>query len=550
MSIIESLRVVFTFNSEEAKKQISDIDTKLDELAKKGKKRDVEEEKRFKELKKEREDTVKQIVRQRQEVDKLNDSFEKMIGNGISAVAGFATFEGFKNALKDVNSMNASLEVAHRLTGLNIQEVRRYSAALASFGGNGPAAEQALIQIAYQRRRAGLPAEDVPTLIKSLSTPVGEQYGLQTGLLPLFGPLTSASAKDRAHALATVGAKAAGALTPQAAEEALKNQAAANNVRQSLENVATDIDRGFGPAVQRFEGAVNYLVSAFGGHPYLAAAAAGATTVGSGLATGAGILWFLKLGKRLFTKKAIEGELAEGGEAAAGGGILSTLGLGALIAAGSAGLVYGSSALGTYIGTKIKEGREGKKTNQQRIYDFWRAQGYSDAAARGWLANAQAESSLNPLARNGSHFGLYQWDPVRRQRIKNGTGIDVATASVDDQLKAAAWEASHFYGLSPSAFSGGAYQAGGLISDKFEVPALTPEGLAREAARRGSLAAGYNLAGFAGGAGTTKNVNIKIDDVNVHTQATDASAISTAVAGELKNQIRTAMSNFDDGVNY
>ncbi|NPD68920.1 hypothetical protein HN018_02885 [Lichenicola cladoniae] len=56
------------------------------------------------------------------------------------------------------------------------------------------------------------------------------------------------------------------------------------------------------------------------------------------------------------------------------------------------------------------------------------------------LGNFEQESSLNPGARNGHHYGIEQWDDSRADAIKAQTGIDVRTAGYADQIKAAAWE--------------------------------------------------------------------------------------------------------------
>ncbi len=80
------------------------------------------------------------------------------------------------------------------------------------------------------------------------------------------------------------------------------------------------------------------------------------------------------------------------------------------------------------------------------IYSFWLSAGFSPAQAAGLLAQADAESSLNPQA-VGDHdkaFGLFQWHGVRAAAIKRGFGIDVKTLPpIEDQLKAALWELNH-----------------------------------------------------------------------------------------------------------
>lgn len=79
------------------------------------------------------------------------------------------------------------------------------------------------------------------------------------------------------------------------------------------------------------------------------------------------------------------------------------------------------------------------------IYKFWLENGFSPAQAAGLLAQADAESSLNPAA-IGDHdqaFGLDQWHTARVAAIKAGCGVDLHAKPIPplaDQLKAALWE--------------------------------------------------------------------------------------------------------------
>ncbi|WP_238602481.1 phage tail tip lysozyme [Fimbriiglobus ruber] len=189
-------------------------------------------------------------------------------------------------------------------------------------------------------------------------------------------------------------------------------------------------------------------------------------------------------------------------------------------------------------------------SSRDQVISFWQSQGYSPGAAAGWAANAQAESSFNPSASNGTHFGIYQWSAARRAKIKAALGIDVATASLQDQLRAAAWEAGNM-GLGPNALPDNAGQSAAAISNRFEVPSLTAGGLASEAAKRAAIANSYGAVPSIPSLGAStpgRNTNVKIDNITIQTQASDSAGIAREVGVELKNQIRMAMSNFDDGV--
>lgn len=93
----------------------------------------------------------------------------------------------------------------------------------------------------------------------------------------------------------------------------------------------------------------------------------------------------------------------------------------------------------------------------------------------------------------------------------------------------------------------------------------SPELAAQRARRDGSLSfldmlkTGQSALSFAtntplstlgsGNAGGDKNINIKIGDVNVHTNGTTSNDIASHVSADLITQIRSAFANFDDGVN-
>jgi hypothetical protein len=72
--------------------------------------------------------------------------------------------------------------------------------------------------------------------------------------------------------------------------------------------------------------------------------------------------------------------------------------------------------------------------------------GVSKEAAAGLVANFQAESSMNPRAENGSHYGLGQWDKNRQADFSKWTGFDIRDSRADmkKQLEFAIHEL--FYG--------------------------------------------------------------------------------------------------------
>lgn len=84
--------------------------------------------------------------------------------------------------------------------------------------------------------------------------------------------------------------------------------------------------------------------------------------------------------------------------------------------------------------------------NARTVFDFWVAHGASRAQALGWVANADAECSLDPslVGDHGKAHGLHQWHDDRADLILKGCGVDVRTQfDLPSQLKAVAWELDH-----------------------------------------------------------------------------------------------------------
>ena len=109
------------------------------------------------------------------------------------------------------------------------------------------------------------------------------------------------------------------------------------------------------------------------------------------------------------------------------------------------------------------------------VYSFWLSHGYSPAAACGLVAQADAESSFNPLA-VGDHdhaFSVYQDHDDRCAQIKKGCGVDLKRSpTVADALKAAYWELTHTEKFANAQIKAAktAYDAGFAACKFFERP--------------------------------------------------------------------------------
>ena len=149
----------------------------------------------------------------------------------------------------------------------------------------------------------------------------------------------------------------------------------------------------------------------------------------------------------------------------------------------------GSSASGSAPAQPLEE--KPAPTYDQRaatIYQFWIANGFTPAQACGLLAQADAESALDPKAvgDHGQAFGLDQWHQARIDAIRNGCGVDLrALPTLEDQLNAALWELQHTEKMAAAKIRAAttAFDAGHDAARFWERPASTAQ-----YAKRGSTA--------------------------------------------------------------
>ncbi len=185
------------------------------------------------------------------------------------------------------------------------------------------------------------------------------------------------------------------------------------------------------------------------------------------------------------------------------------------------------------------------------------AGGATPAAAAAMVAQAQAESSMNPRASNAGHVGLFQWSARRRAAILAGTGIDVATASSEQQTKAALWELRTKYPkLWAQMNSEGASAAGRDATLGFERPGeVNGLSAAQEADRRAQMASrilgrqptgaalGAVLARLRAAQHTTNTNNHVHMPITVHAKSADARGIGREVGGAVRQALLVMQAN-------
>jgi len=158
-----------------------------------------------------------------------------------------------------------------------------------------------------------------------------------------------------------------------------------------------------------------------------------------------------------------------------------------------------------------------------------------DKQIAGIIGNLQKESSLDPTAAGDDNeqgvaqgHGIAQWGARRRQAIEDALGFKIKGSSVDQQIKALAWEMKNTHQGAYKALKNAdtADKAGRVVSRQYEAPGSTQETWDREARERGALSSRiYN----------TNTFHI--------TGATDPGAVSREIESKLRQKNGSAIRN-------
>ena len=365
------------------------------------------------------------------------------IGIGAAVLSLDALKSAYNGAVATAAS-GAALGRAAGMSGINVTQYAAWGNAIAAAGGQAADAEASLSALADQQAAVQLgqrpsaamqmlqqlgvnPMESPIQIMKDLAsnrTLAGMSAAVRTNVLEdqLGLDAGSAYAISRGSGyvnqlLAQQAAK--GNLTPEQVDTMTKFNTATNNLKQSFEQLKTNLDLDAMPALTGFEnmltGMVNWLDNKFPKwfHDNIAVPAEHGATIAKGVLNGP--------------------DLYSNGQQAS-----IDQGMNALMAAG-----------------------------------------LTKAQAAGIMGNAQAESSFKlepPVNSNNPHYGMFQWSQGRRQAILNATGIDVANASAGQQYKAALWELNNSPSLASlrTAFKNNPnmspQQAAQMWNDYFERP--------------------------------------------------------------------------------
>lgn len=563
-----SFFLLFKNDAGKTKKDVADLEKQIDSLRAKNKQRSAEENQQLKEAEKRH----KELMQQKKESERAN---EKLTDSIASAAAAYVSFNAIKSGIVNAAEFNRNLVVQSRVLGQTTKELRAYAAAVQQAGGG----EQELLGFVgqksaeaasmgqsfsiseYLRKLRGFMAGMDANGKRMVMNEQGLPAGLQSFALMTDAEFEKSIANmEKLTAVTEEGDKAA--------EEFGKSQdALAQAMRQYWSSVGAVVL----PGMTNTTNALTRFVSSLGESKEAASTSFTAMTAGAlGLASVAPVISgtvagaFAALAAQLlavvaaakglfdvfddaisgsrdsFYTKALKSpaewlDRQIGGVGKDGMGDLERMNK--IRAQGKSGMV-GSASVG-------RMGDTGGDAMQ-----FWMSMGYSRAQAAGIVANEMHESGGRAGARGdgGRAHGLFQWHPDRRAKIMAATGIDVSTASAMDQRRAAAWEMKNERQFSDEKFRSitDPNAAGAYFSRNFERPADAMG----EAFKRGQtamrLASDSSLGAMGGGTSSTSSV--KIDKIEVNTQATDANGIANDIGTEMERMLGSAYGNLDDGV--
>lgn len=574
--ILDTFTIDFKSNAKVTQQDIANLDKQIASLHAKKDKLSEDEIKSLGALGKQRKQAIDDFKNLTSETDKLGASFGKILEGGAAAFGAFTAFGAIKTGILDVTNFNSALNITATRTGQNVTQLRTLDAALESIGAKRGAGLQLFSSVFEQQSASGLPTTSPRQLLKNLYntvhglSPEAAEINFQRSGLggsdPAIKAFLRTATPDQFNQTLAAG-EANSKLTAEQAKtaQAFENQLAETHTVLAKEytRMAQDILPSVNTALKFFADFLNGLSGHTG-----EAVVAGGTVISSILAALGGA-------------KILKSVLGIGGSGVSGGaGLLSLLskafGITAVVTSGyqtygaisdlvtgkrESTIGKGANALANtdaaaYVYDTIISLNSYKKYsgNKGKINDLLLQGGLSQDNANGILANLFRESGYDPAAdprkRGGTEnaYGIAQWGAARQADFAKLFGHDIRSSTIEEQVQFLLWELNNTRKKTGSALRGAnSAQSAALFSQGFE----QPHDALGEAIARGNLAndiARQNLSIMSPqSSNSEKNYNVKIDAVNVHTQATDAQGIASAASDHLVGQIRQAFSQWDDG---
>lgn len=492
MTVLDTFYLLFkTDAAGQAGKDIDTLEKKIDSLKAKGKTRSDDETKQLKELQKQHKELNQQL--------KETENAQSKIIDGIAGVvAGYAGFAAIKAGILNTAEYNRQLSITGKNLGQNTNEWRAYAAAVKAAGGNPDDVINRATSLQGEFALAGLPFslknyyDGIRQLIKGRDQSGRDAIFTQQGISGGERAFLEQSDDDYERAIQTQFSLANA--TKDSEKASSEFGTALDNLGTRLTTLGSTINEFILPPVTKFIRTMGGWVSFFN------------QTIKTVTGSGSGHLFDDYL-----------------------------------------------NDFDSPRGSKYQKptDRSSPMVDQDAMA-FWLSKGYTRDQAAGILASEQAESggrANGPPGDGGAARGLYQYHRDRRDAILAASGRDVWSTNATEAREGAYYEMSHNMraGFNNDYFKtlrGG--ETGAYFSKNFESP-LDAQG---EALRRAQATLGIISQTPIGAASSSNSssTSVKIDEINVHTQATDASGIAEHIGGALDSHIRATTSGWDDGI--
>lgn len=550
----------------------------------------------FKSNAKETKEGIKDLDKATKELDKTFDdanekaeslgrSFVKLVESGAAMAGAYSAYSFFKAGAIQATEYNKQLHITSTLTREHAGQLKALAQLSSQFGGDRQQALNNLSDMArFSQLRLGKDYDPMKHLINLRKQYQMLQGNPQAQANLLYGPgapfqeqglqmAIMASDDEFKKQMSTPGFQGALSLTNEQAKKAFDVMSSNEDLKGSVDELNTTISDTLSGYIKQLIEALSALTHKLGG---TSVGALGGAALGiGGMALFKGLQWGtiakILLGRIAPTAaaSAVTAEVAAASGIGAGTALAGGAAAGAAastlpalaLAAGSTGIGglagYGVVSLFSdkVEGLMVKYLTRGLKNPSPKApvtssltsggdvdaMKFWMQQGYTKEQAAGIVANMIRESNGDPNARGdgGKAHGLFQWHPDRRAAILKGTGIDVSSASKEDQLKAAAWEMQHEKIFNDEYFRKlkGADAAGAYFSSAFERPADKMG----EALRRGQMALGIadKTPAYTGG--------VNIGEINIEVPNGNAQDIARQIKSAVIGECQVIQSKVDNG---
>lgn len=533
MTVLDEFVLLFRSNAKTAQQDVKDLDKQISDLAAKGNKITGQELKSLQDLSKQRKQLTDDLKNQNNELDKSAEGFNKLAGFIGQAAAGYLTFQGVKAGLFKAADFNSRLQVQSQFLGQNVRDIAAYGAAVEQAGGSVEGFQSTLANLTAQAAQTGqqlAPIKELYARFHDFLAPlplnealrIGQgQLGLDEGSILLLRKQNYQEELERAYTL-----------TEKTAEEtevarAFEQQLDATG--QTFLRLESTLGVKVLPKLNDFLGILERIANIITGN----------------------------------SQSTKISDLSSASEVQPEGynGFWNLWGLASNItyAISRPDLVVSSGERDRLVEQMRKRNAQRNSANppaggaEKTAYDYWLSQGYTSTQAAVLVGNQIGEGgAYGAVGDSGTAFGIAQWhSPERRADILANTGIDVKTAGISDQLKAQQWEMQNRYGITPSTLPNDIGAGTSYLVRNYE--------FSRDQDKDSLLRAQYALGiasqfplnssgnSIASNAGGDRSLSVKVDEVNVHTQATDAHGIASAIGSALQEQIRFARHDLDDG---